>query len=58
MNIINQQLWIDHEGGYCDESTCPYCNIQEELNEEYNFRDKRNSKVAKVGRSEKSIRRI
>ena len=57
MNIINPQLWIDHQGGDC-EAECPYCIMEEELNEEYGYTDERNSKVAKVGRSEKNIRRI
>lgn len=54
---FNSQIYIDHTSGDCN-SDCPYCIMEEELIDIYDFNDERNGKVAKVGRSERNIRKI
>ena len=56
-NIINNEIAFQaHVDGECEED-CMYCIMEDEVND-YKYIDERNSKIAKVGRLEKNIRRI
>lgn len=57
-NIVgNEIMFQTHINGECEDG-CMYCEMEDELNDDYSFVDKRNDKVAKVGRFEKNIKKI
>jgi hypothetical protein len=57
-NIVGNEIAFQaHCNGDCEDN-CMYCEMEDELNVDYGFKDERNSKIAKVGRSEKNIKRI
>jgi hypothetical protein len=52
-----EYIWQAHVDGECNEEECIHCFLEQEIFEEEYEKDKRNHKIAKVGRVGKLIKR-
>lgn len=53
--LIDNEKYEKHLSGECDFETCEYCQLEDEINEEYAFEDERHSKIAKVGKNTRRV---
>ena len=56
-SLIDDKKYEEHIAGDCD-SECPYCKMENEINDEYEEVDEKRGKSAKVSRFEKQMKNI
>ena len=55
--LIDEIKFKAHVDGECD-LDCPYCEMENEINEEYGFEDERVEKSSKISKYEKQLKKL